>query len=596
MLRYPYSKLAFGLAGLVHGQASGHVGLVHGLAELGQGCLNHATSSVLVNGSPTNEFHLSRGLRQGDPLSPFLFIIAMEGLHVAIEDAIAAGLYRGITMHTLSLSHFFFADDSRSALSSFGGAMWMGIKFLGSLGTPAISFLKVIGGLGIGSLFSLNQALILKWRWRFFQNPNALWVRVIKAVHGGPGIIPLSFLRKRVGNGTDTKFWQDVWIGEISLQSKFPRLYRLALNKECSICEVWNNGWVFNWSRPIVRGTLLHQLNDLTAILDSVQLFRLGLDSWIWSIGSPSFTVKCTRDHIDNCILPDDGSETIWNRYLPKKINIFLWRAVRDRLPSRWNLSLMCTSQEGKDCSGVDVYTALAAEVRALCGLLHDEANEAKILRTVHTLSHNFRSATSIAHAPLKLLIKPGHVLLKIIYARVNASDEEEEQLFSGAKKDSRVSKASKRSISKEKADFVEKSTSKKLAEIMAKCGVKTRGPDTGLLSTSDVPKQIIVSMNQKAREEWDKKQADVEKLQRADEIGEHVNNVLCLLNVNKEEEYKKRTTAEPLWQQRHRSISFSQPSLDVGPKPVSTSERTLNDTPDTEKTYAPAIMTVTPG
>ncbi|GJX30763.1 beta-glucosidase BoGH3B-like protein [Tanacetum coccineum] len=77
-----------------------------------RGCLNHATSSVLVNGSPTNEFHLSRGLRQGDPLSPFLFIIAMEGLHVAIEDAIAAGLYRGITMHTLSLSHFFFADDA----------------------------------------------------------------------------------------------------------------------------------------------------------------------------------------------------------------------------------------------------------------------------------------------------------------------------------------------------------------------------------------------------------------------------------------------------------------------------------------------------
>ncbi|GJR45033.1 hypothetical protein Tco_1313136 [Tanacetum coccineum] len=174
-----------------------------------------------------------------------------------------------------------------------------------------------IGGRTTLFLFSLNQALILKWRWRFFQNPNALWVRVIKAVHGGPGldnsfyshvrdqgvwgriaksinamhekgIIPLSFLRKRVGNGTDTKFWQDVWIGEISLQSKFPRLYRLALNKECSICEVWNNGWVFNWSRPILRGTLLHQLNDLTAILDSVQ-FSDSEDSWIWSLGFSFF-------------------------------------------------------------------------------------------------------------------------------------------------------------------------------------------------------------------------------------------------------------------------------------------------------------------
>lgn len=41
----------------------------------------------------------------------------------------------------------------------------------------------------------------------------------------------------------------------------------------------------------------------------------------------------------------------------------------------------------------------------------------------VHTLSHNFRSATSIVRAPLRLPIKPNHVLVKIIYAGVNASD-----------------------------------------------------------------------------------------------------------------------------------------------------------------------------
>lgn len=41
----------------------------------------------------------------------------------------------------------------------------------------------------------------------------------------------------------------------------------------------------------------------------------------------------------------------------------------------------------------------------------------------VHTLSHNFRSATSIVHAPLRLPIKPDHVLVKVIYAGVNASD-----------------------------------------------------------------------------------------------------------------------------------------------------------------------------
>ncbi|GKA71899.1 RNA-directed DNA polymerase, eukaryota, reverse transcriptase zinc-binding domain protein [Tanacetum coccineum] len=76
------------------------------------GCLNSASSSILINGSPTQEFNIYRGLRQGDPLSPFLFIIAMEGLHVAMEDAMTAGLYNGFKINSLNLSHLFFADDA----------------------------------------------------------------------------------------------------------------------------------------------------------------------------------------------------------------------------------------------------------------------------------------------------------------------------------------------------------------------------------------------------------------------------------------------------------------------------------------------------
>ncbi|KAK2646073.1 hypothetical protein Ddye_021268 [Dipteronia dyeriana] len=50
-------------------------------------CVLSPMLSILVNGSPTSQFDIKRGLRQGDPLSPFLLNIASEGLSSPFRKA-----------------------------------------------------------------------------------------------------------------------------------------------------------------------------------------------------------------------------------------------------------------------------------------------------------------------------------------------------------------------------------------------------------------------------------------------------------------------------------------------------------------------------
>nr|GFB86343.1 RNA-directed DNA polymerase, eukaryota [Tanacetum cinerariifolium] len=78
-----------------------------------QSCLYSSRGSVLVHGSPTKEFQFHKGLKQGDPLSPFLFILVMESLHVSFQRVLDAGLFNGISLDSsLQISHLFYADDA----------------------------------------------------------------------------------------------------------------------------------------------------------------------------------------------------------------------------------------------------------------------------------------------------------------------------------------------------------------------------------------------------------------------------------------------------------------------------------------------------
>lgn len=80
-------------------------------------CVYTPSFSVLVNGRPTGLFRSSRGLRQGDPLSPYLFVLGMEAHSILIDKAAYGGFifgysFRGSNGSKEMISHLLYVDDT----------------------------------------------------------------------------------------------------------------------------------------------------------------------------------------------------------------------------------------------------------------------------------------------------------------------------------------------------------------------------------------------------------------------------------------------------------------------------------------------------
>ncbi|RVW49859.1 putative mitochondrial protein [Vitis vinifera] len=80
-------------------------------------CISTVKYSVLVNGVPAGFFSSTKGLRQGDPLSPYLFIMGMEVLSVLITRAAEGGFIKGCRIwrdreQAVKVTHLLFADDT----------------------------------------------------------------------------------------------------------------------------------------------------------------------------------------------------------------------------------------------------------------------------------------------------------------------------------------------------------------------------------------------------------------------------------------------------------------------------------------------------
>jgi len=131
-------------------------------------CVGTAKASVLVNGSPTDEFPLARGLRQGDPLSPFLFLLAAEGFNVLMECLSQNNLFSGYQVGSnaeTTVSHLQFADDTLI----LGDKSWVNVRAMRAtlLLFQSLSGLKVnfsksyLVGVNVASSWLAEAAMVL---------------------------------------------------------------------------------------------------------------------------------------------------------------------------------------------------------------------------------------------------------------------------------------------------------------------------------------------------------------------------------------------------------------------------------------------------
>nr|GEU66066.1 RNA-directed DNA polymerase, eukaryota [Tanacetum cinerariifolium] len=219
-------------------------------------------------------------------------------------------------------------------------------------------------GFGVSSYHALNCALLLKWVWRFISQDGSLWFRVIKALYGtsidshpvnlssnwcsiirelhllvGKGFHFLDNYKKRIGNGRDACFLYDNWLGDKPHKDLFPRLFALELNKEVMVADKVQCVVLSSFRRPVRAGSEYQHLTDLNLLMESVSLSHSS-DRWICDLsGDAEFRVKEVRNFLDNLFLPSYADATRWVKYIPIKINVFVWRARRDFIPTRVNLS-----------------------------------------------------------------------------------------------------------------------------------------------------------------------------------------------------------------------------------------------------------------
>ena len=217
------------------------------------------------------------------------------------------------------------------------------------------------GGLVISNFGSPNRALLAMWFCCFYYEPEALWHKIIVSEYGN---LPPEWMSKRakgthknpwisisfelptfsllthciVGDGQNTYFWEDLWLGGNILSLSFPRLYHSSTLKNLSISDFWM--WSENsvsFSFGFCRNLTDRETAEVFSLLSLIESYSFRLrrkDIGIWH-PSPSEGFSCEsyfKSLLDPSPTRQSVFEVVWKLKIPKKVSFFTWQLLLGRV------------------------------------------------------------------------------------------------------------------------------------------------------------------------------------------------------------------------------------------------------------------------